>query len=77
MKENTLKHPKRIKEYVAGEIYRTQNENIDFDDLLEKYIEKEKELSEKEWEANMKQRVQWLIDDNDDYIHFIEQFKQL
>ena len=30
-----------------------------------------------DWEANMKQRVQWLIDDNDDYIHFIEQFKQL
>ena len=35
------------------------------------------ESKAKEWEANMKQRVQYLIDWNDDYIHFIEQFKQL
>jgi len=30
-----------------------------------------------DWEANMKQRVQWLIDDNDDYQMFEWAFKQL
>ena len=48
------------------------NENA----LLDFIVSKVKE-AEKSGEANMKQRIQFLIDDNDDYMHFIEQFKQL
>lgn len=41
------------------------------------FIESKVKEAEKSGEANMKQRIQFLIDDNDDYMHFIEQFKQL
>jgi pantothenate kinase-related protein Tda10 len=38
-----------------------------------RFFEKEIKMARND----MKQRIQYLIDDNDDYIHFIEQFKQL
>jgi pantothenate kinase-related protein Tda10 len=38
-----------------------------------RFFEKEIKMARND----MKQRIQYIIDDNDDYIHFIEQFKQL
>ncbi len=38
-----------------------------------RFFEKEIKMARND----MKQRIQYLIDDNDDYMHFIEQFKQL
>lgn len=38
-----------------------------------RFFEKEIKMARND----MKQRIQYLIDDNDDYIHFIEQFKQI
>lgn len=46
------------------------------DAIFDFIVSKVKE-AEKRGESNMKQRIQYLIDDNDDYMHFIEQFKQL
>lgn len=59
MPETTLKHPNRIKEYIADEIVRTQNVNIDFDTLLERYIEEEVKRAREE----MKKDILKAIDD--------------
>ncbi len=45
-------------------------------DVLD-FIEFKVNEAEKRGEANMKYRVQCLIDDNDDYMHFIQDFNSL
>jgi len=48
----------------------------DFEFILP-FIEQEIKLAEKRGEANMKQRVQNLLDDNDDYMDFERLFHYL
>jgi len=45
MDNKDLRHAERIKEYMVSEILRTQNQDIDFDDCLDRYIEQEVSLA--------------------------------
>lgn len=58
---------------MAWEILRTQNENIDFDVLLDKYIE----LEIKKAREEMKEKALRLTDLHGDYLDFILELRNL
>lgn len=64
---------------LAEERGRQEAKTKDLDLISEDFEERHRLLEDwrKEWEAHMKQRVQNLLDEWDDYVIFEEHFKQL